>query len=202
MKNGSLWITGLVLLLFAFCALEFRAVHKTQSNVVQQVSKLNEAIQSLQGAGRGPAGRAGTGQPAISEKSLEALSLDMQNFMRDMRSRQTGFERRLADLDDRINHERETILVDLKSFIEDMRTERQEFSKEIRVSKDQLGEGSSEAQKISDLLAQIDEKIKELGRMIEAEGKRREEMYQQETEGVKIEGKISGPGADTRKSYP
>ena len=177
-------------------------MHKAQRNVANQVSKLNEAVQSLQGAGPGPRSRTRASQPGISEKSLETLSMDMGNFMRDMRSRQTGFERRLSDLDDRINHERETILADLKSFMEDMHTERQEFTKEIHASRQQLGEGSGETQKISDLLAKIDEKIKELGQMIEDQSKRQEEIYQQETEGIKVEGKISGPGADTRKSYP
>ncbi len=203
MRSGAFWITGLILLFFAFSALEFRSLETAQRAMTQQYGKLNEAVQSMLETGHGARPRSAGGQAGVSEKSLEGLSLDLQNFMRDMRSRQTGYDRRLADLDDRLNHEREGILSDLKTFLEDMRAERQEFTKEFQAARTQgVGAESSEGKKISDLLEKIDEKIKELGQMVEKESKRREEIYKQETEGVKIEGTISGPGSDTRKSYP
>lgn len=198
MKNGAIWITGLIFLLFAFVALEFRSMQKAQTTAADQYAKLAEAVQALQGGPKTARVRGAAGQKAGAEdKSVESVLLDLQNFMRDMRSKQAGVERRISDLDDRINRERETILEDLKVFLEDMRAERKEFAGEISRLRLEMAEDSPQTKKIGDILDKIEAKIEELGKMVAEDTKRREEIYQQETEGIRIQGTISGPGERT-----
>ena len=198
MKNGALWITGLIFLLFAFTALEFRSMHKSQNTVADQYAKLAQAVASIPGGTKAVRVRGAAAQkPGSEEKSVESVLLDLQNFMRDMRSKQAGVERRISDLDDRINRERETILEDLKVFLEDMRAERKEFAGEISRLRLEMAEESPQTKKVGDLLDKIEAKLEELGKMVAEDTKRREEIYQQETEGIRIQGTISGPGERT-----
>ncbi len=189
----------MVLLLFVFCAMEFRAIHKSQKASADQVLKLSESLQQLPGVPKGARARATVPQTEGPEKTMESLSMDLQNFMKEMRSRQTGYERKLSDLDERLNRERETILADLRSFLEDMRLEKQEFGKEIdRLRQEFSSLESSRKQEIEALFAKIEERVQALSKMIEDAVKRNEEIYRTETEGIKIQNQVSGPGADTR----
>lgn len=202
MRNG-IWLSGIVLLLFAFSALQFHALRESQSVLSEQNKKITEQINAFAGSKALPHGaRAKAVEPQAVGPTLESISQDLQGFMRESRSRQTGFERKISDVDDRMSHEREAVLGDLKSFLDDMRTERQDFTKAMeKVRGASSASVPVESDRINDLLAKMDEEIGQLKALIEKENKRAEQRYQQETESVKIQGTVSGPGADSRTQY-
>ncbi len=202
MRNG-IWISGIILLLFAFSALQFRALRETQSVLLEQNKKLTEQINAFTGSASLSRGaRAKAVDPQAAGPTLESISQELQGFMRENRSRQTGYERKIADVDDRMSREREEVLGDLKTFLDDMRSERQEFTKEMEKLRGATSsESTLEPGRIDALMAKMDEEIGQLKILVEKENKRAEERYQQETESVKIQGTVSGPGADTRTQY-
>ncbi len=187
--KGLFWITGVLLILFAFCAWEFRMLRKTQQAAMVQITQWQE--------GMTPAAR--TVKTAVTADSgMAELALELQNFMRDMRSRQSALEKRLSDLDDRINHERETILQDLKVFLDDMRREKELFTAQVDRVKDVMG--SSDMPQFAEMqqaMEKMDEKLTQLADSVNAAKRQQEELYQEENEGIKVQGRMSGPGDRT-----
>ncbi len=189
--KGSFWITGLLLILLAFCAWEFRLLRRSQQTVMGQLAQWQDdrAV---------PAGARAAKSPAAADTGMAELALELQNFMRDMRSRQSALEKRLSDLDDRINHERETILRDLKVFLDDMRREKELFTAQVDRVKDVMGSADMpQFVQMQQAMEKMDEKLTSLSDSVNAAKRQQEELYQEENEGIKVQGRMSGPGDRT-----
>jgi predicted nucleic acid-binding Zn-ribbon protein len=197
MRGGTFWISGLILLLFAFSALRFHSVVSVQKESHERLLKVEE---TLQGGGL-PRVSARTDVSADT-KTIESLSLQLANFMRELHSQQKGFDRKLSDLDDRVNHERETILRDLETFMEDLRNERRELSGQLdRVQSGPGAEVTPPLAEIAKKLGAMEQAIRDLAATVHEEATRRDEVYERESTGVTVEGMTTGPGSDRRTRY-